>query len=63
MLKNIYRLLNQYILAALIALCVIYTLLFLWCPPRSKLDLASAEALVLLLMNEGNKRGRLMYMQ
>jgi hypothetical protein len=43
--KNIFIILNQYILAASVALCIIHTLLCLQCPLRSKLGFASAEAL------------------
>jgi hypothetical protein len=48
-LKNIFKILNQYTLAASVALCIIHALPCLHCPLRSKPELASAEALTWLV--------------
>jgi hypothetical protein len=55
-LKDIFKILNQYILpASVVALCSIHALLSLWCLPRIKLELASAEVLIWLAISEGGR--------
>jgi hypothetical protein len=56
--KNIFKILNHYILAALVALYVIHTLHCLQCPLRVKLKIASAEVLMWLVTSQGGKDGK-----